>query len=157
MTTLLEEATSTFNELLRLHKLNTELIETLSVTAQWFRSYAEKHNTPFPNSSTYDTLINKAEALIQEIALESPMELQSYPTEFHRKNHPTKTSQNPEMLELRPLKLLVNNAVAGDLNLGRQRGRLMSQPKSFVYRKKGTQLGADGVFRLIAFASMFYY
>jgi hypothetical protein len=27
----------------------------------------------------------------------------------------------------------------------------MSQPKSFVYRKKGTQLGADGVFRLIAF------
>jgi len=68
MTNLLEEADIALGELIRMHKLNAELLETLSVTAQWLRNYAENHNIPFPNSSTYETLIHKADRLIEEIA-----------------------------------------------------------------------------------------
>lgn len=68
MTNLLEEATTTLSELQRIHKLNVELLETLSVTAQWLRIYAEKNNIPLPNISTYNSLVNKAEALIEEIS-----------------------------------------------------------------------------------------
>lgn len=68
MTYLLEEATTALNELQRMHKLNAELLENLSVTAQWLRNYAEKHNIPLPNISTYNSLVNKAEVLIEEIS-----------------------------------------------------------------------------------------
>jgi hypothetical protein len=68
MPNLLEEATATFNEILRMHKPNAELLETLSVAAQWLGNYAKKHDISFPNSSTYESLINKAETLIEEIS-----------------------------------------------------------------------------------------
>jgi hypothetical protein len=66
--TLLGEATATLSELQRMYKLNAELLETLSVTAQWFRAYAEKQNITLPNLSTYNSLVNKAEILINEIS-----------------------------------------------------------------------------------------
>ena len=72
MPDLLEEATSTLNEILRIHKLNQELLEVLSVTAQWVSDYAEKNNIPFPNSSTYYSLINKAETLLEEMTSSYP-------------------------------------------------------------------------------------
>lgn len=50
-----------------MHKLNAELIETLSVTFKWLRDYADKHDIPFPNSSAYGSLINRADMLIEEI------------------------------------------------------------------------------------------
>jgi hypothetical protein len=58
-----------------MHKLNQELLEVLSATAHWLESYAEKNGVPFPNLSTYNSLVNKADALIKEIAAKSPMEL----------------------------------------------------------------------------------
>jgi hypothetical protein len=68
MSNLLDEATATFNEILRVHKLNVELLENLSVVSEYLRSYAEKHNIPLPDSSKFYSLINKAEALIEEIS-----------------------------------------------------------------------------------------
>jgi len=73
---LLEEAYTTLGELVKMHKLNQELLETLSVTAQWLRSYAEKHNISLSNSSTFDSLINKATALLNEIQAGKPNVLQ---------------------------------------------------------------------------------
>jgi hypothetical protein len=64
----LSEVYQTLGELIRMHQLNQELLETLSVTMQWIRDYVEKHSIPLPNGSTYNSLINKAEALIEEIA-----------------------------------------------------------------------------------------
>ena len=72
MTLLLEEAQATLNELIKLHKLNQELLEVLSVTAQWVSNFSEKNNIPFPNSSTYYSLVNKAEALLKEISTNYP-------------------------------------------------------------------------------------
>lgn len=74
MVELLEEAHQVLGELLRMHSLNQELLETLSVTASWLRDYAERNNIPFPNSSTYASLINKAETLIQELSTKNPLE-----------------------------------------------------------------------------------
>lgn len=72
MPDLLAEATATFNEILRVHKLNAELLEMLLVTTDYLRNYAEKYNIPLPDSSTFYSLINKAEALVEEITSEIP-------------------------------------------------------------------------------------
>ena len=68
MSKLLKDATATFDELLRMHKLNQELLETLTVTMMWIAKYAKKHDIPILNEPTYISLINKANALIEEIA-----------------------------------------------------------------------------------------
>jgi hypothetical protein len=74
MSDLLKDATVTLNELLRMHELNQELLETLTVTMMWIRDYAEKHNIPLPKESSYTSLVNKAQTLIEEIV---------HPTIFH--------------------------------------------------------------------------
>jgi hypothetical protein len=51
-----------------MHKLNQELLETLTVTMMWIAKYAKKHDIPILNEPTYISLINKANALIEEIA-----------------------------------------------------------------------------------------
>jgi hypothetical protein len=74
MPSLLNDATATLNELLRMHDLNQELLETLTVTMMWVRDYTNKHNIPLPRESSYMSLINKAQTLIEELA---------HPTKFH--------------------------------------------------------------------------
>jgi hypothetical protein len=68
MSSLLDEATATFNEILRMYKLNAELLETLTVTSEYLKAYAEKHDIPLPDDSTVYSLINKAETLTEEIS-----------------------------------------------------------------------------------------
>ena len=82
MSDILKEASSTFNELVRMHELNQELLETLMVAMQWIRGYAEKNNIPFPNQNTFFSLLRKAESLINEMMSNSPPFLQ------HRKRTP---------------------------------------------------------------------
>jgi hypothetical protein len=65
---LLNDATATMNELIRMHRLCQELLETLSVTMMWIKDYTKKHNIPLPNESSYSSLINRANTLIEEIA-----------------------------------------------------------------------------------------
>lgn len=69
---LLKEAEKTFSELLRLHTLNQELLETLSALAKYLGDYAEKNDIAFPNSSAYACLVNRADALMKEIYTEQP-------------------------------------------------------------------------------------
>lgn len=74
---LLREATSVLNEALRIHDLCMELLDTLTVTMLWIKDYAEKNHIPLPNkSTTYASLINKAQSLMQEIGTDSPPFLQ---------------------------------------------------------------------------------
>jgi hypothetical protein len=72
MSKLLRDATETLNELLRMHELNQELLETLTVTMIWIKKYAEKHDIPLPKEASYCSLINKAQTLIDELSSESP-------------------------------------------------------------------------------------
>ena len=69
----LSEVYQTLGELIRMHQLNQELLETLSVTMQWIRNYAENHSISLPNDSTCNSLVNKAEALIEEITIDTPL------------------------------------------------------------------------------------
>jgi len=93
MPDILKEASSTFNELVRMHELNQELLETLMVAMQWMREYARKNNIPLLNQDTYFSLLNKAEMLINEIMSDSPPFLQ------HRKRTPPdKTEPLSQML-----------------------------------------------------------
>jgi len=49
-------------------KLNIELLETLCVTSEYLKDYAEKNKIPLPNNSTFYSLISKAEALTEELS-----------------------------------------------------------------------------------------
>jgi hypothetical protein len=70
MSDLLKDATATLNELLRMHQLSQELLETLTVTMIWVKDYAEKHNIPLPKESSYTSLISKAQTLVEELITE---------------------------------------------------------------------------------------
>jgi hypothetical protein len=74
----LSEVYQTLGELICMHQLNQELLETLSVTMQWIRGYAEKHSISLPDDSTCNSLINKAEALIEEITTDMPLFLKHH-------------------------------------------------------------------------------
>lgn len=76
MSNLLKDATATLNELLRMHELNQELLETLTVTMLWIKNYTEKHNIPIPKKENLSSLINKAQSLINEISSDSTPFLQ---------------------------------------------------------------------------------
>ena len=97
MTNLLEELHATMGDLIRMHKLNEEMLETLQATMLWIREYAQKNDIPLPHSSTYNSLINKAQTLVDELIQEEPMPLtfRNYPTNFHKENYPIETSQSP--------------------------------------------------------------
>jgi hypothetical protein len=88
MSDLLKDATATLNELLRMHELTQELLETLTVTMMWVKDYTMKHNIPLPRETSYQSLINKAQMLIEEIASSD---------DFSQRRNPTTTSQNPEL------------------------------------------------------------
>jgi len=83
MVRYLSEVHQTLGELIRLHQLNQELLETLSETMQWIRSYAETHSIQMPNSLAFDSLMNKADALIEEIATDTPMFMKPYDDSYH--------------------------------------------------------------------------
>jgi len=64
---ILEEATTTFNELLRMHSLYQEILETITLTMHQINSYAEKNNIALSSQDKILSLINKSELLMQEI------------------------------------------------------------------------------------------
>lgn len=67
MGNILQEAHVTLGELLRMHQLNQELLETSTMTLLWLKDNAEKNGIIFPNEGSLLSLVNKAEALIDEI------------------------------------------------------------------------------------------
>jgi hypothetical protein len=73
MVKYLSEVHQTLGELIHIHQLNQELLETLSETMQWIRAYIEIHCISLPNNSAFDSLMNKAETLIEEITADTPL------------------------------------------------------------------------------------
>lgn len=69
MPTLLEEATTTLSEIVRMHTIYQELLETSTLTMYQINAYAEKNRITLPNQDNILSLINKAEHLMQEIAI----------------------------------------------------------------------------------------
>jgi hypothetical protein len=51
-----------------MRELLQELLETLVVTMMWVKGYPMKPNIPSPRETSYQTLINKAQMLFEEIS-----------------------------------------------------------------------------------------
>jgi hypothetical protein len=85
-TTLLNDTFSeiinTLSELKRMHQLNLELLEQLSVSCRWLM----EHKVPIPNAEKICSLLDKAKALVNEIQAETPKILQ-YRTPSDEKKH----------------------------------------------------------------------
>ena len=64
----LREAIDTYKEILRLHQLNLELLETLEFSLLWLKDFSEKHNLLIPNRKNIASLLRKANSLLNEIS-----------------------------------------------------------------------------------------
>ena len=62
------ESVETYNELLRLHQLNLELLETLELSLFWLKDFSNKNNIPIPNREKFTHLLNKIHALVTEVS-----------------------------------------------------------------------------------------
>jgi nitrous oxide reductase len=69
---MMTEIIDTLSELKRMHQLNFELLEQLSVSCNWLM----EHKVPIPNAEKICSLLNKAKALANEIQAETPKILQ---------------------------------------------------------------------------------
>jgi len=67
----LEETNVSINKLITIHEFNQEMLEILQTTLLLIRQYVQNNNTPLPNSSTYNSLFDKAQTLIEEITQEA--------------------------------------------------------------------------------------
>ena len=94
MPDLLEEASATLSEIVRIKSLMVEMIETLTLATLYVRGYAEKNNVPLPDFEKLDSLINKAESLRNEVVSGAPPFLQ------HRFKTP-KDSTEPHRFRIR--------------------------------------------------------
>ena len=63
----LREVRDSLNELLRLHQLNLELLETLETAMFWLQDFGKKHDIQIPNRDKINSLITKADNLLAEI------------------------------------------------------------------------------------------
>jgi hypothetical protein len=80
------EIIDTLTELKRMHQLNLELLEQLSVSCSWLM----EHNVPIPNAETICSLLKKATILLSEIQADQPKILQ-YKKLADEKKQPFKT------------------------------------------------------------------
>jgi hypothetical protein len=62
------EIIDTLTELKRMHQLNLELLEQLSVSCSWLM----EHNVHIPNAETLCSLLKKATTLLGEIQADQP-------------------------------------------------------------------------------------
>lgn len=69
---MMAEIINTLSELKRMHQLNLELLEQLSVSCNWLM----EHKVPIPNAEKICSLLDKAKALVNEIQAETPKILQ---------------------------------------------------------------------------------
>ena len=70
--TQLSNISASLSELRRMYQLNAELMEQLSVTLSFLR----QNNIRLPNQDTFDSLLNKTAALLDEIQADEPKILQ---------------------------------------------------------------------------------
>jgi len=68
----LREAIDTYEELLRLHQLNLELLETLELSLLWLKSYTDKYDIPIPKRHIITSLLTKTSNLLNEIGSKTP-------------------------------------------------------------------------------------
>jgi hypothetical protein len=64
----LREAIDVYNELLRVHQLNIEILESLELTLHEIRQFCESHNIPFGNAKMGEQL-SKINGLLDEIEI----------------------------------------------------------------------------------------
>jgi hypothetical protein len=67
----LTEAIDTYSELLRIHQLNIELLNTMEQTLYHIQSFCQKHHIPF-HDEKLSTSISKIDSLLEELDCESP-------------------------------------------------------------------------------------
>ena len=67
----LTELRDTMNEVIRMHELNSELLNTLLLMGYKIRDCANVHNAPLLNDGFY-SLLRKAETLLKEVSSDLP-------------------------------------------------------------------------------------
>jgi len=67
----LREVRDTINELLHLHQLNLELLETLENILFWLQDFEKKSGMSIPNREKLASLIGRTDDLLDEIATPS--------------------------------------------------------------------------------------
>ena len=85
----LREAIDTYNQLLRTHQLNIELLETLELTLFSVKDFCVTHGIPFGNSKI-DACLSKVVALLDEIGQLATDDF-SHEPKNRRRLHRTKT------------------------------------------------------------------
>jgi hypothetical protein len=86
--TISQEVIETLQELKRMHQLNYELLEQLSVTCKWMI----ENNIESSNISSLCSLLTKADSLLAEIKADTPKTL-VYQKLSRRKVTPFKTDE----------------------------------------------------------------
>ena len=74
----LRDAIDTYEELLRMHQLNLELLETLEFSLLWVQDFSKKYNVAIPNRETLTRLLTKTSLLIEEISATNPTETRQH-------------------------------------------------------------------------------
>lgn len=64
----LRDAVEIYEELLRLHQLNEELLRALELSMLWLLDFSKKHNSPIPDREKFVPLLRKVHVLIDEIS-----------------------------------------------------------------------------------------
>ena len=75
------EAIETYNELLRLHQLNLELLETLELSLFWIQDFSKKNGISIPKRKQIARLLNKTHVLVTEISSQQTLDIQQFFTE----------------------------------------------------------------------------
>ena len=74
-------------EILKLKQLNVELLQTLELILLWFKDYHQKTGLPIPRAELLDSLLNKADSLIDEVCS---------PLFYNNASHQTTVNMNHE-------------------------------------------------------------
>lgn len=86
----LREAIDTYEELLRMHQLNLELLETLELSLLWVQGFSKNCDVSIPNKETLTRLLTKTSRLIEEISATNPIATKRFQS-IRRKKTPFKS------------------------------------------------------------------
>lgn len=71
----------TYEEMLRMHQLNLELLETLELSMFWLKNSQYEHKIPFPQKEKMSRLLHKVSSVPQIFQLKNPIRRKETPSQ----------------------------------------------------------------------------
>jgi hypothetical protein len=103
---MLSDTIETLQELQRMHQLNIELVETMTVAC----SFLLQNHVEIPNKNTFQSLLRKAWTLLDEIKADAPKIVQYRKLADEKKQHPRTDEDVPEPRNL-PYKAIKQQSI----------------------------------------------